>query len=287
MQTRVAVVSMILEAGSEVAGVNALLHEFAPYILGRMGIPYRARVINIISVAIEAPQDAINALNTNIAEAFKTGTSKAKDSEFAAEITRITNEINNIVKAQEEGYNAAITADNIAQHNKFISQYNAAYKMYQDAVAALNEFAKIQNPVLVKALEDLVPTHDAIYAYADKLRLLNADESADYATYKAPKLYSSATWVDKADLYEAEIDAKLKEYQDAVNKIALDNYTDEIKAAVKKLADAKDAIKDYTYKDKKNAFADVDAFVGDAQTAAGLTGKEVDRMFATKIDGWL
>ena len=232
-------------------------------------------------------QDAINALNTNIAEAFKTGTSKAKDSDFAAEITRISNAINTIVKAQEEGYNAAITADNIAQHNKFISQYNAAYKMYQDAVAALNEFAKIQNPVLVKALEDLVPTHDAIYAYADKLRLLNADESADYATYKAPKLYSSATWVDKADLYEAEIDAKLKEYQDAVNKIALDNYTDEIKAAVKKLADAKDAIKDYTYKDKKNAFADVDAFVGDAQTAAGLTGKEVDRMFATKIDGWL
>lgn len=233
-------------------------------------------------------QDAINALNTNIAKAFATGTSKAKDSEFAAEITRITNEINNIVKAQEEGYNAAITADNIAQHNKFISQYNAAYKMYQDAVAALNEFAKIQNPVLVKALEDLVPTHDAIYEYADKLRLLNADESADYATYKAPKLYSSATWVYKADLYEAEIDAKLKEYQKAVNDIALANYTDEINEAVKKLADAKDAIKDYTYKDKKNAFADVDAFVGDAQTAAGLTGnKEVDRMFATKIDGWL
>lgn len=233
-------------------------------------------------------QDAINALNTNIAEAFKTGTSKAKDSEFAAEITRITNEINNIVKAQEEGYNAAITADNIAQHNKFISQYNAAYKMYQDAVAALNEFAKIQNSELMLALQKLVPTHDDIYAYADKLRQLNADESADYATYKAPKLYSSAAWVDKADLYEAEIDAKLKKYQKEVNDIALANYTDEIEAAVKKLADAKDAIKDYTYKDKKNAFADVDAFVGAAQTAAGLTdNKVVDRMFATKIDGWL
>lgn len=235
-------------------------------------------------------QNAINALNTDIAKAFATGTSKDKDkdSDFAAEITRITNEINNIEKAQEEGYNAAITADNIAQHNKFISQYNAAYKMYQDAVAALNEFAKIQNPVLVKALQDLVPTHDAIYEYADKLRLLNADESADYATYKAPKLYSSATWVDKADLYEAEIDAQLKKYQKAVNDIALDNYTDEIKAAVKKLADAKAAISSYEYKDKKNAFADVDAFVGAAQTAAGLTdNKEVDRMFATKIDGWL
>lgn len=232
-------------------------------------------------------QDAINALNKNIGEAFKTGACKAKDSEFAAEITRVTNEINNIVKAQEEGYNAAIAADNIAQHEKFISQYNAAYKQYQDAVAALNEFAKIQNPILVKALEDLVPTHDAIYAYADKLRKLNADESADYAKFNAPNLYSSATWVDKADQYEAEIDAELKKYQDAVNKIALDNYTDEINAAVKKLNDAKAAISSYEYKDKKNAFADVDAFVGAAQTAAGLTDKKVDRMFATKIDGWL
>ena len=62
MQTRVAVISMILEAGSDVAGVNALLHEFAPYILGRMGIPYRRRAINIISVAMEAPQDAVNTL---------------------------------------------------------------------------------------------------------------------------------------------------------------------------------------------------------------------------------
>ena len=62
METRVAVVSIIIEAGSDVEKVNALLHEFAPYILGRMGIPYRARAINIISVAIEAPQDAINAL---------------------------------------------------------------------------------------------------------------------------------------------------------------------------------------------------------------------------------
>lgn len=232
-------------------------------------------------------QDAINALNKNIGEAFKTGACKAKDSEFAAEITRVTNEINNIVKAQEEGYNAAIAADNIAQHKKFISQYNAAYKQYQDAVADLNEFAKIQNPDLVKTLDDLVPTHDAIYAYADKLRQLNADESADYAKFNAPNLYSSATWVDKADQYEAEIDAELKKYQDAVNKIALDKYSKDIKAAVNKLNAAKDAIDSYEYKDKKNAFADVDAFVGAAQTAAGLTGKEVDRMFATKIDGWL
>lgn len=62
MDTRVAVVSIILETGSDVEKVNALLHEFSPYILGRMGIPYRKRAISIISVAMEAPQDAVNAL---------------------------------------------------------------------------------------------------------------------------------------------------------------------------------------------------------------------------------
>lgn len=62
MNTRVAVVSIILEAGSDVDGVNSLLHEFSSYILGRMGIPYRKRGINIISVVMEAPQDAVNTL---------------------------------------------------------------------------------------------------------------------------------------------------------------------------------------------------------------------------------
>lgn len=62
METRVAVVSIILEQNGDVESVNALLHEYAPYILGRMGVPYRKRGISIISVAMEAPQDAINAL---------------------------------------------------------------------------------------------------------------------------------------------------------------------------------------------------------------------------------
>ena len=46
METRVAVVSIIIEAGSDVEKVNALLHEFAPYILGRMGIPYRPSTLS-------------------------------------------------------------------------------------------------------------------------------------------------------------------------------------------------------------------------------------------------
>lgn len=62
-ETRVAVIAIVLE-GSEYADmVNDLLHEYGAYIIGRMGIPYRQRGIHLISVAIDAPPDAISALS--------------------------------------------------------------------------------------------------------------------------------------------------------------------------------------------------------------------------------
>ena len=63
METRVAVISIIVTAPESVELLNELLHEYADYIIGRMGIPYRAKKINIISVAIDAPMDKINSLS--------------------------------------------------------------------------------------------------------------------------------------------------------------------------------------------------------------------------------
>lgn len=62
METRVAVLSIIVEDVDAVQTVNQLLHEYGEYIIGRMGIPYRQRNINIISVAMDAPQDVISTL---------------------------------------------------------------------------------------------------------------------------------------------------------------------------------------------------------------------------------
>ncbi len=63
MQTRVAVIAIIVEKDSAVEKLNAVLHEYGNFIIGRMGIPYRARGVNIISVALDAPQDSISALS--------------------------------------------------------------------------------------------------------------------------------------------------------------------------------------------------------------------------------
>ena len=62
METRVAVMSIIVENAEAAEKINAILHEHGEYIIGRMGIPYRQRKISIISIAMDAPQNVISAI---------------------------------------------------------------------------------------------------------------------------------------------------------------------------------------------------------------------------------
>ncbi|MBQ3048699.1 MAG: iron-only hydrogenase system regulator [Oscillospiraceae bacterium] len=62
METRVALLAIIVENSSSIEKLNSVLHDYGKYIIGRMGIPYREKNINIISIAIDAPQDVISAL---------------------------------------------------------------------------------------------------------------------------------------------------------------------------------------------------------------------------------
>ncbi len=66
METRVAVISIIIEDPASVQPMNDILHQYSEYIIGRMGIPYRSRGISIISIAMDAPQDKISALSGKI-----------------------------------------------------------------------------------------------------------------------------------------------------------------------------------------------------------------------------
>jgi putative iron-only hydrogenase system regulator len=66
VETRIAIIGIIVENPDSVEQLNALLHEYAPYVIGRMGIPYRQRGISIISVAVDAPHNTISALSGKI-----------------------------------------------------------------------------------------------------------------------------------------------------------------------------------------------------------------------------
>ena len=66
METRVAVIGIIIKETDSTGRLNTLLHEYGSYIVGRMGIPYQKRGINIVSIAIDAPSDVISALTGKI-----------------------------------------------------------------------------------------------------------------------------------------------------------------------------------------------------------------------------
>ena len=62
MENRIAAISVLVEDPSSVEALNSLLHAYSAYILGRMGIPYREKGLNIICLAVDAPLDVINTL---------------------------------------------------------------------------------------------------------------------------------------------------------------------------------------------------------------------------------
>lgn len=66
METRIAVIGIVVENIESVEKLNMILHDYGDYIIGRMGIPYREKNVNIISIAIDAPQDIISALSGKI-----------------------------------------------------------------------------------------------------------------------------------------------------------------------------------------------------------------------------
>lgn len=66
METRVAIIAVIVSNPDSVEKLNLLLHEYRNYVIGRMGIPYREKNINVVSVALDAPQDVISTLSGKI-----------------------------------------------------------------------------------------------------------------------------------------------------------------------------------------------------------------------------
>lgn len=72
VNTRLAIVSVVVDQLSPIDKLNTLLHQYSEYIIGRMGLPQRSRGINLISIAMDAPNDAINALSGKIGRLIDT-----------------------------------------------------------------------------------------------------------------------------------------------------------------------------------------------------------------------
>ena len=88
METRIALIGIILETRESVDELNHLLSEYGDYVIGRMGIPYREKGIHVISVAVDAPPNVISALSGKLGRiqgvSLKTAYSAAQGGEPCA-----------------------------------------------------------------------------------------------------------------------------------------------------------------------------------------------------------
>lgn len=65
-QTRVALLAIVVENPDSAQALNELLHQYGSYIIGRMGLPYPKRGVNLISIMLDAPMDVISALSGKV-----------------------------------------------------------------------------------------------------------------------------------------------------------------------------------------------------------------------------
>ena len=68
MENRIALIGIVMDEPEAAESLNRILHEYKDYIVGRMGIPYRARSVNLISIVIDAPNDVISALTGRVGQ---------------------------------------------------------------------------------------------------------------------------------------------------------------------------------------------------------------------------
>lgn len=240
-------------------------------------------------------QESINNLKNKVEDAFGKCESVKQKADIEADRKAIEDAITKIGNESKDNYDANVDATNADQHSNFEAAYKTANTAFSDAVKALNQFSGIKNEAVNKALDGLIKTHDDIYAYADKLRKLKSDESADYTKYVndvtdgVDDIYNAKKWIDEAAKFTGEINKLITDYQDAVNQVAYDTYKNDVKSAASKLGKAQRAIESFVYDGKATAFKDVEDVVNEAKAAGAIDedGTIKDKFYAVKMDKWL
>ena len=239
-------------------------------------------------------QEQINALTKRIKKDFEAGKSVASNDEIDSLRKEYEQAINDIATAQATGYAAQIKKDNEDTHKGFESKWSNAYGKFSEAIETLNKFSVIKNSAITKALEELVDAHDDIYAYADMLRKLQADEAAVWAKYLVDDVdgvddvYDATTYNNYADQYWQEIDGRLQQYQDAVNSVAVAAFSSSVTSARSNLTYYKSRVSSFQYPTVAVAFQTSENFVSaiEAAGAPNATGGTYDRMYAVNVDTW-
>lgn len=226
------------------------------------------------------------ALKTNMDNYYANGQSAAKHEAVTSELSSIFAAITNIKKTQEEGYDAAIAADNKVRYDAFVVAVEDVRKKYTEALNIIGEFSKLQNPGFVAEVGPAVTeANTEINGILTRLRSLESETAAEYAATQAGQLFDEfETNKQAAKDLQQEIVAALDKMDDRVNTLAVSYFTDEYNTYNTKLQTAIAELKSYSF-----TTATVNAAFADVREIIRLAKADLDAQtyLAIKIDGHL
>ena len=239
-------------------------------------------------------QENINKLAKEAETEFGKGAAVENQTAFNDAIMGIRAKLDEITGKSKTDYAANVNAQNAAQHDLFLTEFDLSSGAFSKSVNELNQFRTIQREDLREnALEtnQLVKVHEAIYAYAELLRQLQKNEIENYNGFVAKDkkygaddvFFKADSYISDANKYKAEIEKLLKDYEDKVNAYAEGLISADLTYAQNKLNAGNTAIAAFTYTGKSKAFEDLATLIAQINT-----GKSNGGTFAVKVDKqWL
>lgn len=239
-------------------------------------------------------QEDINKLAKEAETEFGKGAAVENQTAFNDAIMGIRAKLDEITGKSKTDYAENVNAQNAAQHDLFLTEFDLSSGAFSKSVTELNQFRTIQREDLREnALEtnQLVKVHENIYAYAEKLRQLQKNELDKYNGFVAMDkaygadnvFFDSDSYIKEAKKYKTEIEKLLEDYEDKVNAYAEGLISADLTYAQNKLNAGNKAIAAFTYTGKSKAFEDLATLIAQINT-----GKSNGGTFAVQVDKqWL
>lgn len=230
-------------------------------------------------------QTALTELNAQMLKNYNEGKSVAENENVLAKLNEIKTTVKAIADTQEEGYNAAVAADNKARYDAFTATVKDARNTYNEALATIAKFSALTNPELVSVANEAVTTANAaINGILTDLRVLESEVSEEYLATVSPAIFDAAeSHKTEAETYIAKINDAVAALDNAVSTVAKSVFSNNFALANAKLDAAIAELTNAGYNSDviAKSFSDVRKIVADANKDFA------DKYFALSVDAHL
>lgn len=230
-------------------------------------------------------QTALTELNAQMLKNYNEGKSVAENENVLAKLNEIKTTVKAIADTQEEGYNAAVTADNKARYDAFTATVKDARNTYNEALAIIAKFSALTNPELVAVANEAVTTANAaINGILTDLRVLESNVSEEYLATVSPAIFdASESHKTEAETYIAKINDAVAALDNAVSTYAKSEFRNNFALANEKLDAAIAELTNAGYNSDviTKSFTDVRKIVAEANRDFN------DKYFALSVDAHL